>query len=143
MVHLLGRVGAAAFGAVGAQDAAVQLQNVLAAGGLVQPVDILRDDGAQLSLLLQLGQTQMGAVGLDALDHQLFPVKAVILCRVTGKKACAEDLLRRIAPLLVVQAVHAAEIGDAALRADAGAAEEDHVIALVYPFFQGKDSIFH
>lgn len=40
----------------------------------------------------------------------------------------AEDRFGRVFIVLVVQAVGATEIGDAAFRRDAGAAEEDDVI---------------
>ena len=90
----------------------MQLDHVFAPGGLVQPVDVLRHHGAELALLLELRKAQMRAVGPDALDHELFPVEAVVLLRVALEKAAAQDRLRRIAPLLVIQAVHAPEIGD-------------------------------
>ena len=38
--------------------------------------------------------------------------------------------------LLVVQTVHAAEVGDAALGGDAGAAEEDDLLGFIDPGFQ-------
>ena len=114
----------------------MQLQHVFAAGRLMQPVDILRDDRAQLAFGLQFRQTLMRPVRLNAVDHELFPVEAVIFLRVAGEKARAEDRLGRIFPLLVVQAVHAAEIRDPAFRADACAAEKDDVAAPVDPVFE-------
>ena len=45
-------------------DAAVELQHVPAAGGLVEPVDVLGDDGFQPALRLPLRQLFMGGVGL-------------------------------------------------------------------------------
>ena len=121
----------------------MQLKHLFAAGRLMEPVDVLRHDGAELSLPLQLGQAQVGAVRLDAVDHELFPMEAVILLRVPLEKAVAQDRLWRISPFLVIQAVDAAEIGDAALRADAGAAEENDIVALRDPVFQLKDLLVH
>ena len=50
--------------AVIAVDAAVELQDVLAASGLMEAVDVLGDDGCKLPLLLPLGQLAVGGVGL-------------------------------------------------------------------------------
>ena len=140
VIHDLLRIGLAAARAVGAKNAAVQFQNLFASRCLMQTVDILRDDGAQLAGLLQLSQLAVRLVRLYALDHQLFPVEAVVLLRVSLKKAVAENLLGRILPFLVIQTVHAAEIGNAALGAHTGPAEENDVVALLHPVIQFSDS---
>ena len=57
-------------------DAAVELQHVPAAGGLVEPVDVLGDDGFQPALRLPLRQLFMGGVGLGVRGQQLGPVEA-------------------------------------------------------------------
>lgn len=49
-------------GAIIPQDAAVELVNAPAPGLLMQPVDILRDDGQQLAFLLQLCQPPVGDI---------------------------------------------------------------------------------
>ena len=46
----------AALLAVVAQGASVQLEDILAARRLMQPVDILRDDGLELPFLFPLGE---------------------------------------------------------------------------------------
>ena len=56
VVHLVGGVRSAAGRAVASQYAAVQLKHFLAAGCLMKPVYILRDDRFELSLPLKLGK---------------------------------------------------------------------------------------
>ena len=121
----------------------MQLKNVFAPGGLMQPVDILRDDRAQLPLALKLGKAEMYAVRLHAVDNELIPVEAVILLGVPVKEAAAQNSLGRVLPLLVIQAVDAPEVGYAALGADACAAEENDIIALRDHIAQQFYFIFH
>ena len=143
VVHQLRRVGLAALGAVGAKDTAVKLQHILAAGSLVQPVDILGQHRPELSLLLQPRKGQMGPVGLYAVNDQLFPVEAVILLRVASEKACAENGLRRVLPLLVVQSVHTAKVGNSRFRTDSGPAKKHDVVTFGYPLSQGLYFFVH
>ena len=70
-------------------NAAVQLQNLPAAGGLMQPVDVLGDDGLQLSRRLQLRQLPVGGVGLGLRRQHLRPVEAEKFLRVAFVKAMA------------------------------------------------------
>ena len=121
----------------------MQLVDHLAAGRLVQPVDVLGDHGLELACPLQLSQFQVGRVGLGPLNEHFLPVEAVKLLRVLGKEGRAEDGLRGIGVGLVVQSVHAAEVGDATFRGHPGAAEKDDVLALVNPFLQGSDLLIH
>ena len=114
----------------------MQLQHVFAAGRLMQSVDILRYNGAQLALALQLRKAQMRTIGLHAVDNELCPMKPVILLRVTLKEAVAQNCLRRVLPLLIIQAVNAAEIRYPALGADSCAAEKHDIVALRDPFFK-------
>ena len=51
--HIRG-IGLAAFGTIGSQDAAVQLEHILASGRLMEPVDVLRDNSTELAFLFQL-----------------------------------------------------------------------------------------
>ena len=111
----------------------MELVDGLAAGGLVEAVDVLGDHGGELAGLLQLRQLQVGGVGLGPPDEHFLPVEPVELLRVLGKEGVAEDGLRGIGVGLVVQPIHAAEIGDARFRADAGAAEKDDALALIDP----------
>ena len=71
----------------------------------------------------------MGPVGLHAVNDQLLPVEAVILLRVPPEKAGAENGLRRVFPLLVVQSVHAAKVGNSRFRADARSAKKHGLLS--------------
>ena len=109
----------------------------------MQPVDVLRDDRAQLPLALKLGKTEMDTVRLHAVDNELLAVEAVIFLRVPVKEAAAQNSLGRVLPLLVIQSVDAPEVGYAALGADARAAEENDIIALRDHVMQQGYFIFH
>ena len=85
----------------------------------------------------------MGRVGLGVQIEHLVAVKAEKFLRVSLVEAVAEDGLRRVIVLLAVEPVRAAEIRDAALRADPRAAEKDNVIALGNPASQGFYGLFH
>ena len=63
-------------------DAAVQFQHPVAAGGLMESVDVLGDDGLEFSLVLPLCQFQVGGVGFCVRCQQLGPVKTEKLFRV-------------------------------------------------------------
>ena len=99
-----------------------------ASGCLVEAVDILGDDSVQLAHFLQAGQHPVGRVGLGVGEEHLIVVEAVKLLGVFAVKAVAQNGFRRIIILLVVQPVHTAEIRNAALGGDAGAAKKDDVI---------------
>ena len=135
----LGGIKFAALHAVIAQNAAVQLIDALAPGLLVQTVDVLRDDGGQMSLLLQSGEHAVRDVRLKAEREHFFAVEPVKILRIIQKEAVADDRLGRIVEFLVVQAVHTAEIGNAAFRADACAAEKHHALTLCDPAAQLLD----
>ena len=117
-------------------DTAVKLINGAAARLLVEAVDVLGDDGAELSLVLPLGQLQMGGVGLRVGAEHLGVVEAEKLLRVGLVKGVAQNHLRGILPLLVVQPPGGAEIRDAGLRRDTRAAEKDDVVGPVNERFQ-------
>ena len=129
-----GGVLLAAAGTVVAQGGAVELIDHLAASGLVEAVDVLGDHGLELAGPLQLSQLQVGGVGLGAVDEHLVPVELVELPGVFYEEAVAQNGFGRIVVLLAVQAVHAAEVGDAALGGYARAAEEDDAFTFVNPF---------
>ena len=105
----------------------------------MQAVNVLGDHSPQLALLFQLCQPQMGSVGLCALYDQLIAVKTVELLRVFLPEGMAEDGFGRVVVFLVVQAVHAAEIRDAALRRNARAAKKDDAAAFCNDVFQCLD----
>ena len=111
----------------------MELPNPLGPRLLVQAVDVLGDDGAQLACRLQLGQLLVSGVGLGIQAEHLVPVEAVKFLRPGVEEGAAEDLLRGPGVLLVVQAVHTAEIRDAALGAHPRPAEKHNGPALVNP----------
>ena len=121
----------------------MKLQNLFAARGLMQAVNVLSDDGPELSRLFKLRKLQVRRVWLNSVDDELLPMKAIVLLGVFHKKRMAEYGLGRVLPLLVVQTVDAAEIGDPALGAHASAAEEHDIVALVYPLFKLHYFIVH
>ena len=139
ILHVFGVEEFVAVHAEVAMNAAVQFQDVLAARFLVQAVDVLGDDGFQFARFFQFGQFDMGHVGLGVEGQHLVAVEAVKFFRVVHEEGMAEDRFGRVFIVLVVQAVGAAEIGDAAFRRDAGAAEEDDVIGI----FDHVDEFFN
>ena len=143
VIHFIGRIRLSAHRAIAAQYAAVKLQHLFAACRLMQPIYILSDDRAQLSLLLKLRKLEMRGIGLYVIDNELFPVKSVILLGITGKERVTEYRFGRILPFLVIQAVNAAKIGYSTFRRYACAAEKHDIIALVYPFFKLHYFIVH
>ena len=96
----------------------------------MQAVDVLRHHGRDLALALELGELDVGLVGLGAQRDHLLAVEVEELLGVALVEAVGEHLLRRIAEVLVVEAIDGAEVGDAARRGDAGAAEEHDVSRL-------------
>ena len=112
-------------------DGAVELQDPLASGRLMQAVDILGDDGGEPARLFQPGQGEMRRIGPGGKRQHLLPVKGKKLLRVLPEKGVAQDGLRRPAPGLAVKAVLAAEIGNARFRAHPRAAEKDDAAGAV------------
>ena len=103
---------------------AVQLDHMLTARRLMQPVNILGDHGGQDAHALQFGQGFVGGVGLCVREQHFFAVKAIEFFRIVLEKSMAQNRFRRIAPFLVVQSAGAAEVRDAALRRYARPAKE-------------------
>ena len=132
ILHVFGVEEFVAVHAEVAVDAAVQFQDILTARFLVQAVDVLGDDGFQFAGFFQFGQLDVGHVGLGVEGQHLVAVETVEFFRVVHEEGVAEDRFGRVFIVLVVQAVSAAEIGDAAFRRYAGAAEEDDVIRIFY-----------
>ena len=129
-------VGSAAFHTVIAQRASVQFEYVFASRRLMQSVDVLRDDGGELSRLFEFRKFFMRRVRLYAFDDELFAVKAVKLRGVRVEKTPAEHLLGRIVPLLVIQSVRTSEVGDTAFRRNARSSEKYDRAAFVYHALQ-------
>ena len=93
----------------------------------MQAVDVLRHHGVELAGALQLGQLGVAAVGLSVKRDHLGAVEVEELGRMRLVKAMRQHGLGRIGKPLVIQAVHAAEIGDATRRGNTRATKEDHV----------------
>ena len=136
-------VGRTALHAVVAVDGAVEFPHPLGAAPLVQAVDVLGDHAAQFANRLQFRQFSVGGVGLGIGADHFGPVEPIELLRFPVEKAAAENGLRRIIILLVVQTVHTAEIGNAAFGGHAGAPEKDDGAAVVDPLLQDLDGFFH
>ena len=113
----------------------MELVNGLGASRLMQAVDVLGDDRFQPALPFQLCQPQVGRVGLCPMDDELLAVEVKKFCGVGLVEGVGEHRLGRVLEFLVVQPVHRAEIGDAALGRDAGAAEKHDPVAAVDPLF--------
>ena len=95
------------------------------------------------SFRLPLGELSVRGVRLRAGEPELRVVEAVIFLRIAVEKAPAQNLLRRILPLLIIKPVRAAEIGDAALRRDARTAEKHDITAAVHELFELPDLLGH
>ena len=121
----------------------MQLQHIFAACQLVQPINVLGDDGSQLALLFQLGQPQMRGVGPGTGHDQLFAVKIIKFFGFFLKKGMAQNFLRRVFVLLVIQPVHAAKIRNAAFGRNACSAEKHDIAAFLDQLFQLLLFIFH
>ena len=107
-----------------AVDGAVELQHGFAAGLLMQPVDVLGDDGGEFTGFFKLGEEEMCRVGLCLQGEHLVAVEAVKLLRVLAEEGGGQDGLRGIGVTLVVQPIDAAEVGDAGFGAHPRPAEK-------------------
>ena len=107
-----------------AMDGAVQFQHGFAACFLMESVDVLGDDGAQTASLFQCSKEMMCRIGLGFKGEHLVAVETVELLRMAAEEGSRQDGFRRKCVCLVVQPVHAAEVGNARFGAYARAAEE-------------------
>ena len=98
----------------------------------MKSVYILCDYGFELALFLKLRKLDMGDIGLYAVKQYFLPVKPVELLGIPHKEGMADDLLRRIIILLVVETVYASEVGYAAFGGHARSAKEYNVAAAFY-----------
>ena len=113
----------------------MQLEDIFAACLLVQAVDVLRDDGAELARLFERGKLFVRLVRLVAEREHFFAVKAEEILRILIEKRVAQNRLRRVLKFLMVQAVCAAEIRNAGLRRYACPAEEHDIVTFGNPGF--------
>ena len=130
--HKVEVIEAAAGHAVVAHDGAVELVDFFAACHLVQAVDVLCDDGGELAVAFQLGEFVVdGAWAVVGRDH-FGAVEFKEFFGVGVEKAAAEHGFRVVfEAFLVVKAVFAAEVRNAAFCGDAGAAEKDNARGVV------------
>ena len=94
-------------------------------------VDVLRDDRGKLAGTLQLGQLEVGLVGLGAKGNHARAVEVVELGGMRDVEVVGEHLLGRVLEVLMVQTVLATKVRDARRRRNAGAPEEDDALGLV------------
>ena len=121
----------------------MQLEHLLRAGLLMQSVDVLRDDSAAFALALPFCELEVRGVRLRVERKHFRAVEPVEFCGLAEEKRVAENGLRRILVLLIVQTVYRTEIRDAALGRNACAAEKDDVVAAVDPFLELCDFRSH
>ena len=133
----------AALHAVIAEDTAVELVYLFAARRLMKSVDILRDNGAELSLLFPFRKLEMRGIRLCAETVHLRAIEAVKLLRFLLEKCVAEYGLGRVIPLLTVQAVNTAEVGYAALGGNSGSAEKYYPLRVICYFFKLPNFVRH
>lgn len=97
----------------------------------MQTINILRDNGRELSGGFQLRQLAVGCIGKGCKTDHLLPVEIVKLRRVADKKAVAEDGFRWVIKFLIVKAIDRTEIGNAAFGRDTGTAEKDNAMGFI------------
>jgi hypothetical protein len=120
---------------------AVQLEHVRAAGRLMQPVDILRDHAAQPPAIPPAGERGVAGAGLGLGEVAVgFALLPPIL--VAGRGA-GEKILKINGLVFRPHAARRAEIGNAALRADAGAGEGNGGSRVAQPSSNFGDSSVH
>ena len=78
----------------------------------------------------------MRGIGLYPVYDELFAVKAIVLLRIFNEKRVAEYRFGRVFPLLVIKSVNAAKVGYAAFGRYSGSAEENNIVAIVYPLIE-------
>lgn len=110
--------------------AAVQFKNLFTARFLMQSVDVLRDDRAELSPFFQPRQSQMTGVGLGGGKEHFSFIKAVKFGGFLHEERMGNDTFGRVLVFLIVQPVRRAEIGNTAFRTDPCAAEKHRVAFL-------------
>ena len=136
-------LNAANAGTVIAQGTSVELINNLAAGLLVQSVNILGNNSLEFTGGLQLCKLVVGGIWLKAGWKQLGTIKSVELYRVTQIKRMTYDCLRRILPLLVVKTINTAKIRNAGFGRNPGAAKKDDIGRFVDYFLELGDFFVH
>ena len=127
-----------------AMHAAMELQHVFAAGRLVQPVDVLRNYGAQRTLCLKLRKAPMRCIRFGIQRDHLVAVILEKRLGVAVEKSTRDNLLRRQLVFLRIETIGAAKVGDAAFGGHACAAEKHHATRCTFinPFIQKFNFFF-
>lgn len=97
----------------------------------MEAIDVLGDDGRELTLALEPSERIMCRVGLGLRMKDLFAIELEKLVRVIHEKAVAEHLLRRdgCPTCLTVEPIAGAEIRNAAFGGDSRAAHKHDALA--------------
>ena len=97
----------------------------------MQTVDVLRDDRGQLACLLQLRKLAVRGIRELVQREHLVLIELVELLGLVKEERMAQNDLRGIVVFLIVQSVDTAEIRNAALGRNTGAAEKDDAVVFV------------
>ena len=108
----------------------MQLEHYAAAGCLVEPVDILRDDGSELSRFFHLGKLQMSLVWLCIGVYHPLEIEFPEYLRPFGEESVGEHCFGRIIESHAEQSAFTAEIGYPAFGGHPGSAEEYRVLRI-------------
>jgi hypothetical protein len=132
-------VAGRAIEAGGLAGGAVELQDALAAGELVQAVDVLRDDAADSAVGFPACQDVVTGVRLGISEVAMgFAFLAPIFVAAGGTR---HEFVEVHGAILRPHAAGRAEVGDAAFRADAGAGEDNGLSRRGKPMGDGFDDV--
>lgn len=106
-------------------NAAVQLEDQLAAGRLVKPIDILGYNGFDEPCAFELGELCMSGIRLGIQVDHLVAIEVEESPWLAHEEAVADHLLGWVEVVLIPQALGASKIRDAAFRRNTGSAEKD------------------
>ena len=111
----------------------MQFQHARRAGFLVQSIDVLRDDGLELSHALKFGERLVAIVRFRFHINEALAVKIEKLLRAALEKRMRDKLFGRnvLCEHLAVDSRGAAKIGNARFRRDAGAAKEYDIVTFL------------
>lgn len=119
-----------------ARPISVQFENPLGSRRLVQPVDVLRDDGGKRAPLFELRQKLVRGIRRDSLAGIFLRKPLPIRLRVGLEEVDGQNALDRDFAILMEKPFGAAKVRYARLRRDPGAAEKDDAIRLRDPLSQ-------
>ena len=114
----------------------MQLENPLGSRRLVEPVDVLRDDGRKRATLFELRQKLVRGIRRDSLAGVFLRKPLPIRLRVGLEEVNGQNALDRDFAILMEKPFGAAKVRYARLRRDPGAAEKDDAIRLRDPLSQ-------